>query len=169
MNKQILKLGLVSLIASIYSSGSSAAAIDGTATATLVAPVTLTLSTAMDFGTFAPDPAGDTVTLDAALVHNRAITTGSLVTSGSVASGAFALGGAALAVNVTIADGTADLVNGATTLAFTPIAPADIVSNYVIGSGTDIIYVGGTLGIPAAAPAGTYTSATAYTVTVNYQ
>lgn len=168
MNKQFLKVCLIALIAGTYSSGASAAAVTGTASADVVAPVTLTLTTAMNFGSFVPDAGGDTVTLDAALVHNRAITTGSLITS-TVASGAYTIGGAALAVDITIADGAADLVNGATTLTFTPIAPAAPVSGYVIGGGTDVIYIGGTLGIPAAAPAGNYTSASAYTVTVNYQ
>ncbi|MFC1589298.1 DUF4402 domain-containing protein [Pseudomonadota bacterium] len=171
MNKQFLKVGLVTLMAGIYSSGASADVATGTATAEIVSPVQLTLATAMDFGTFAPDAAGDTVTLDAALAHNRAITTGSLVNSPTVASGAYTLSGAALAVDVAIADGTADLTNGGNTLGFTPTAPADITNGYVIGTGTDTIYVGGTLTIPAvaSAPAGTYTSAAAYTITVNYQ
>ena len=168
MNKQFLKVSLVALMAGMYSSGASAAGVTGTASADIVAPVTLALTTAMNFGSFVPDAGSDTVTLDAALAHNRAIATGSLITS-TVASGAYTIGGAALAVNITIADGTADLVNGGTTLTFAPIAPVAPASNYVIGGGTDIIYIGGTLGIPASAPAGNYTSAAAYTVTVNYQ
>ncbi|MDH5387684.1 MAG: DUF4402 domain-containing protein [Gammaproteobacteria bacterium] len=172
MNKQLLKVGLVALITSIYSSGASAAGpVDGTAAATIIAPVTLTPGAALNFGDFSPSPLGDTVTLTAAAATVRAITTGTLH-AGTVSSGAFTIGGqAGLAVNVAIADGATDLVNGANTLVFTPTAPADIVSNYVIGSGTDIIYVGGTLTIPvvASAPAGLYSSATAYTVTVNYQ
>ena len=171
MNKQLLKVGLVALMAGMYSSGASAAAEDGAAAATIITPVTLTPGASLNFGDFSPSPLGDTVTLTAAAATARAITTGTLH-GGTVSSGAFTIGGqAGLAVNVAIADGTADLVNGANTLVFTPTAPTDIVSNYVIGAGTDIIYVGGSITIPviASAPAGLYSSATAYTVTVNYQ
>lgn len=171
MNTQFLKIYILSLMAAMYSSGTLAAAVDGSADATIITPVTLTPGATLNFGSFSPDDLGDTVTLTAAATTTRAITTGTLQ-GGTVSSGAFTIGGqAGLAVNVAIADGAGDLVNGGNTLVFTPTAPADIVSNYVIGSGTDIIYVGGTLTIPvvASAPAGTYSSATAYTVTVNYQ
>lgn len=171
MNTQFLKICLVTFMAVIYSSGASAAAVDGTADATIITPVTLTAGATLNFGDFSPDDLGDTVTLTAVAATVRGITTGTLQ-GGTVSSGAFTIGGqAGLTVDVAIADGLGDLVNGANTLVFTPTAPADIVSNYVIGSGTDIIYVGGTLTIPvvASAPAGTYSSTTAYTVTVNYQ
>lgn len=172
MNTQFLKICLVTFMAVIHSSAASAAAVDGSADATIITPVTLAAGAALNFGSFSPDDLGDSVSLTAAATTTRAITTGTLQ-AGTVSSGAFTISGlAGLAVNVAIADGAGDLVDGGgNTLAFVPIAPTDIVNNYVIGAGTDIIYVGGTLTIPviASAPAGTYSSTTAYTVTVNYQ
>lgn len=143
--------------------------IAATATATSVQPVTLTEAAPLNFGAFAPDAAGDTVTLTNANPTVRSIANGTLL-GGTVSNGQFTMTGAiGRTVSITVADGATDLVNGATTLVFTPTA-ANLGTTHIITGvpATDTLYVGGTITIPAAAPTGPYTSATAYTVTVNY-
>ncbi|MDH3342796.1 MAG: DUF4402 domain-containing protein [Gammaproteobacteria bacterium] len=140
-----------------------------TATATSVQPVILAQIAAMNFGAFAPDAAGDTVTLSNTNPTVRAIATGTPL-GGTVSNGQFTMTGAAgRTVGITVADGATDLVNGASTLVFTPTA-ANLGTTHVITgvAASDTLYIGGTITIPAAAATGVYTSTTAYTVTVNY-
>ncbi|MFC1589296.1 DUF4402 domain-containing protein [Pseudomonadota bacterium] len=142
----------------------------GTATATSIQPIVLTQAAAMNFGAFAPDAAGDTVSLTNVAATVRSITTGTLQ-GGTVSSGQFTMTGTlGMTVGITVTDGTTDLVNGATTLVFTPTAASLSPTHVITGvAATDTLYVGGTITIPAAAATGTYTSTNAYTVTVNYQ
>ena len=52
MNKQVLKVGLVALTASMYNTSAVATLLDGTATAEILQAITLFEATPMDFGAF---------------------------------------------------------------------------------------------------------------------
>ena len=174
MNKQFLKVSLVALTAAMYSTTAStvsaALSDDGTAEATIITPASVVQSTPMNFGAFSPDVGGDTVALTAVATTARNITTGTLH-GGTVSSGGFTVGGqTGLVVDIAVADGATDLTDGgAYTLTFAPVAPASATHTIDAVPANNVIYVGGSIGVPANATAGTYTSATAYTVTVSYQ
>ena len=176
MNKQFLKVSLVALTTAMYSTTAStvsaALSDDGDAEATIITPASVVQSTPMNFGAFSPDVGGDTVALTAVATTARSITTGTLH-GGTVNSGAFTIGGlAGQVVDIAVADGATDLQVGGvgTALTFTPVDPVGGLTHTIDAlPANNVIYVGGSIAIPASAAAGTYTSATAYTVTVSYQ
>ncbi|MDH5784340.1 MAG: DUF4402 domain-containing protein [Chromatiales bacterium] len=166
--KTLLTLGTASILATLLSTTAVAATLNSKADAEIVAPVTLTEQATLNFGAFVPDAAGDTVTITAGALPLRSITTGLPVTS-TISSGKFLIGGkTGLAVTIVLAV-VNPLANGATTLTLSGLT-SSLASPYTLdGTAADTIYVGGTLTIPPLAPAGLYTSASAYSVTVNYQ
>ena len=172
MNKQFLKVGLVALMAGIYSAGASAAGpVNGSAEVTVASAVTLTESTGMNFGIMVPGTVATTVSLNSALAHGRNVSAGdgTLVTGGTVAAGAFQIGGTTGAtVSIAVAD-LGDL--GA--LVFTPATAAatNLGATHTIDAvaANNILYVGGDVVIPTGTAAGNYANAAAYSVTVNYQ
>lgn len=143
--------------------GNSATA-QGEATATVIAPITLThdVGAALSFGTFTAGNGG-TVTVNK---NNGNGTAGGDVTlvSGSVESAdSFTVGGDPnRAFQVTTANGTVS--DGSNTMTFT----TDVKKNHTLdGSGAATFTVGGELTVPDSAPAGTYTGQYDATVTYN--
>ncbi len=172
----LLKLGLATVLAT--SAGiASADTADGQAAANLVAPLTVTEdgTQTMDFGTMAPAKLGGgetRVRLSAAATTTRNLVSGNgSLMGGTPASGKFNITGATgYAVDISVADGAADLSNGVGTLIFE--APTVSAATHTIAgvAATDVVYVGGDLRIPENADtSAAYTSATAYVVTVTYQ
>lgn len=167
MNNQYLKLGLAALMASLYSTGVSADVIPGNADATVIAPLLLTETTAMDFGTLAGGTTAGTVVMD---VANARTTTGgatALASAGGTA-GAFTIQGAAAQAYTLTISGTATLDDGTgntmTADTFTHNAGA-------LTGGVDAFSVGGTLNVGASQPLGVYsttTGGTTFTLTANY-
>lgn len=169
--KSVVRIGALVALGGMYHGSAVAATADGSAAAQIVAPVAISETTPMNFGSILPASAAvTTVTLDAAGTRSSDQGAASLVGGGTVAAGVFTItqGEANKVVDISVADGTTDLVNGATTLTFTsPTVSAATMT--LVGGGVDTFTVGGTLSIPVGAAPGTYISAAAYTVTVNYQ
>ena len=137
-----------------------------TATTTLLKAITLTNNANLDFGqifitsgiagtlAIAPTAAG---TLTATNVIIRAST-------GTAAKFTITGGDKAKLYAITVS-ATVDLTNGPNTLTLTP-SKSDVSAALAAGS-DGILYIGGSLTIPATAPIGTYTTTTPITVTVN--
>lgn len=172
--KSVVRVSVIVALGGFYHASAVAATADGQAAAQIVAPVTVTEDAAqtMNFGSLLPASTGDTVvSLTAVAATNRSVDsgTGALIAGGTVASGKFNVTGeTGKVVDISVADTAAELSNGTDTLTFT--APTvSTATHTIIGDATDTFYVGGTLTIPAGVSTGNYTSAAAYTVTVNYQ
>ena len=137
--------------------------------ARIITPITLanTGSQALDFGVIARGTTDATIVLSADAAPSRNVLTGDAVilTSAPQTAAKFTVGGeTGKTYAITIPSTTQTIISGANTLNINVFT----CSNGATGTiGTnDIFYVGGTLAVPAAAVAASYTGT--FNVTVNY-
>ena len=162
MNTKLLLIaGAAVTSAGIYSASTFAASITSTADANVIAPMTITETTVLNFGDIAEDGTGGTVTLDAT-TGNRSVTLGATaVTGGADARGVYTLGGVSgKAYSISIPD--INLQNGLINLpaTFTHTASG------TLPAATEVIGVGGTVSLSAGQAPGLYQGD--YTITVDY-
>ncbi len=151
-------------------SASAQSSATASASATIVTPITITKNVDMNFGNAAVQAAtGGTVVL--APAGTRTATSGVTLpaVTGTVAAASFDVAGQAnytyaitLPSSLTITDGGS---NSMTVNSFTS-TPAS--TGTLSSTGTQTLTVGATLNVTAGQAAGTYTSGTPFTVTVNY-
>jgi len=177
MNKQYLKIGLVTLMTSIYSSGALAAGgAIGTASAKVIAPLTIAehVTTKLNFGDFAVGTVGGNVTISDAGVRTAdadidLLTVGATTTP---SQGQFTIGGeTTMAITVVVDMTAAVLDDGLGNTMGISANPADAPLPTALVAGAATVNVGGILSVAGSQPAGSYstTAGTPYTITVNYQ
>lgn len=165
----ILKVTLAVLVTGMASSSINADVVNGTATASLVAPLSISEDTQMNFGTVSGGPDVGTVVL---ATDNSRTTSGDaqIVEPGGVA-GVFTITGEALqTVIISFTDGT--LVGPGNAMAVNTFTDSlTTAGTAVLTAATEIMRVGATLNVGAGQLAGSYTTTggTPYTITVNYQ
>lgn len=169
--KKLIKFFALSIVLLSLAAGTFAQVADvATVTATIVTPITITKTVDMNFGNAAVNATPGTILLLPA--GTRSATGGvSFLTGnpGTVTAAEFDITGLPAAtysisitnVPVTVTDGT----NNMTVDTFTR-TPAG--AGTLTGGGTETVFVGATLNVPASQPAGVYASVTPFTVTVNY-
>jgi Mat/Ecp fimbriae major subunit len=164
--KNMKKFALKALAASaIVATGfgataANAATADANATAVILAPVTVTKTADLDFGTIAVGTSGATVAVSTA--GARTCGTG-LVCSGATSAAAFTVSGVTgQTVSVSL-PGSVSLTSGANTMSATLTSSAASI----VLDGTDAFTVGGTLTVSGTQAAGNYSGL--FTATVNYQ
>lgn len=143
----------------------SSATASGSATATVITPITLTHDAAgvLNFGSFTSDVTAGSVTVDRNTNAGAATGGVTLVGGTPTTADSFTVGGDATRA-FTISTTGGSVSNGATTMAFTTAANANGTLN---ASGAATFKVGGTLTVPASAAQGTYTGTYGATVTYN--
>ena len=164
MNNNMIKAvlaGSAFAAMALATTAAQAATADGTASATILTQVTVSNTSALDFGTIAIGTSGGNVTISTA----GARTCGSgLVCSGATTAAGFSVSGVTgQTVGVTVPGSvTLTETGGATMSATLSSSAASIVLD-----GTDAFTVGGVLGVGGTQTAGAYSGL--FTVTVNYQ
>ncbi len=172
--KQIWKFFALAIVMIAFSASSFAqlsATANATASATIIAPITLVNVTPLDFGNVVTSPVAGTVTLDPAGVRTAGGGAAVLAAQpGSVSVATFTVGGTVgwtyaitLPASVTIDDAGAGVAMTVDTFTSTPDA-----TSIIPAGGTETLSVGATLNVGVSQVAGLYTSATPFTVTVNY-
>jgi len=167
------KLSMAAMIAAVaLSSGAFAQVqIDGQASVEIISTMSIVETTAMDFGQLVPGTAVDTVSMDSAgTVTTAGGPVGAQEFPGSTPTAALftITGQPSSTIAVTVVDGAADLSGPGADIVFdSPVASSASVALDAAGSGT--FTVGGDITIDPSQTAGTYTSATAYVVTIDYQ
>lgn len=143
-------------------SAANAASATATASATILQQVTVTKTADLNFGSLVPSTTGTAnVSVAASAAGTR--NCGGLTCSGTPTSAAFTVTGASgLAVSVTGLGGLTALTGPGANM---PISLSGSTLN--MATGTDTLYVGGTLTVGNAQAAGSYTGN--FTVQVNYQ
>ncbi len=143
--------------------------------AEITSTTTETVTTHLDFGSIDldPDPAGDTITINAASGPASPVATGASVITGGTSGLITITSSVVMHVDVTYPATNVTLTSGSNTLTLTP---ANIISNSMYpdsGPGTDtdgsnalLIHVGGVIVIPQGQASGTYTGS--MTITINY-
>lgn len=165
LNKRLI-IGLAAILAGAFTHNAIAADATGTATADVLAPLGISQSVEMDFGTVAGDTASATT-----VVLTTAGTTSSIdgaFTSGTPAAGIFDVTGEpSQAYSITLPAAPVTLTSGVNTMSATAFNHDAGASPALDGTGNDSFNVGATLNLAAGQPAGTYNGS--YTVTVDYQ
>jgi hypothetical protein len=169
--KKLLALSIVmfAFTAATFAQSSATSA----ASATIVSPIAITNTRALEFGNIAAGAAAGSVTLSPDAVTTRTFAGVTLpAVTGTVTSAAFNVTGTpAYAYSIAIAPASVNITNGGgQTMAvgsFTS-TPTVATGGALDGTGAQTIYVGATLTVAANQASGTYTNATAFTVTVNY-
>jgi hypothetical protein len=166
----LIALTALAAIAMLVPAGSAmaqnSANASATATATIITPITLNNTAALQFGNVVASTAAGTIVVSPAGV--RSATLGATGISGlPISAAAFTVGGGAdrtftitLPASTTITDGT----NNMTVDTFTSSLGASSTLN---GSGTAPLTVGATLNVNASQPAGEYTGTFLVTVAYN--
>jgi hypothetical protein len=142
-----------------------------TATAQIVAPITITKNVDMNFGNISSSAIAGTVILTPA--GTRTVTGGATLptSAGTVTAAAFTIGGAPAYTYVITLPATPYVitrVSGSETMQVTAFTSTPTPTGLLDGSGAQTLSVGATLAVGVTQAAGTYTNATGFTVTVNY-
>jgi hypothetical protein len=167
--KKMKKILAFSALILAFSAGTFAQVSDvATATATIVAPITITKTVDMNFGNVASSAALGTVVLTPA--GGRSATGGVTLpaTAGTVSAASFTVGGqTGFTYAITLPAAATTITSGANTMTVNTWTSNPSGTGTLTG-GTSTLTVGATLNVGANQPAGTYVSGTPFTVTVNY-
>ncbi|TKC05730.1 DUF4402 domain-containing protein [Pedobacter polaris] len=139
------------------------------ASATIVTPISIVKTVDMSFGNIATNGAVGTVVLPA--IGARTFTGGVTLpaTTGTVSAASFTLGGTDdYTFSVTL-PASVVITNGANTMTVNNFTSGSAASPGSFVNGAQTLKVGATLNLSASQAAGEYTSASPFTVTVNYQ
>jgi len=158
-----ISIGLLLLTASVpaFADSTNGASTSGTASVTVLAPLTLTQTQGLDFGTITSGGSSGTVAIDA---------TGARTVASGVGSVAADVGKQAI---FTVTGDTNNAINVVVGSSITGFSTSGITGTTATGtlptalsSGSATFDVGGALTIPASTAAGSYSGT--YTVSVNY-
>ena len=141
-----------------------------TATATIVTPISITKDVDMNFGNIAvQSTTGGTAVMTPGGVRSR---TGGVTlpnTTGTVTAASFSIAGQAnYTYSITLPSTALTITSGSNTMTVTAFTSSPTPNGTLNSSGAQTLTVGATLNVAAAQPAGVYTSATPFSVTVNY-
>ncbi|NNF96445.1 MAG: DUF4402 domain-containing protein [Halobacteria archaeon] len=165
MHKRLISGLAAAVLAGVYTQTAVAADVSGTATANVLAPLTITQKYAMDFG----DVAGDTASATTVVLTTAGATSSAdgAFTGGSPTAGEFDVtGGDSLAYNITLPASTT-LTSGGDSMTVDNFNHDAGGAPALDGSGKHTFKVGATLNLGAGQAAGVYNGT--YTVTVEYQ
>jgi len=169
MKKMIRFFAAATLLMGFALTANAQVTASATATATIITPIAIAQATDMNFGNVAISPTvAGTVVLTPA--GSRSVTGGATLpaVTGTVTAASFTVTGLGTStyaitlpsVDYTISSGGNDMI--VNTFTSTPSGTGTLTA------GTQTLDVGATLNVTAAQPAGTYTNATGFDVTVNY-
>ena len=164
--------------ASIFFAATTAATTDAcaqatasaTASATIVTPISIVKTADLHFGNVAV-AASTNGTVVMAPAGTRSATGGVTLpaTAGSPVAAAFTVSGQAnYTYAITLPSASLTLTSGSASMTAGTFTSAPATTGTLSGSGTQTLSVGATLNVAAAQAAGTYTTGTAFAVTVNY-
>jgi hypothetical protein len=157
------------MAAGFATNASAQATATATATATIITPISITKNVDMNFGNVAVQTTtGGTVVLTPAGVRTATVGVTLPVTNGTVTAASFTVtGSGSYTYSITIPSTALTITSGANTMTVSTFTsfPTPIGT---LTAGTQTLTVGATLNVAAAQPAGTYVSATPFSVTVNY-
>jgi len=163
-----LKVGVIALMAGLYSTGALAETKDGTAIATVITPLVINNLVTMDFGTIASGSAGGVLSMDGTGAVTVASGDADIIGGGAGTALAFDISGeTGQAYTLTVGNGVLS-DGGGNTMAIT--TDAVVAPGLTIAAQT--VTVSGDLTVGASQAAGNYSTAnaggTAITITANY-
>ncbi len=160
-----IPLMLFAVNAALFAQASATA----TATAVIVGPIGISNTANMSFGNVAVGALAGTVVLTPA--GGRTPTGGCTLpaTAGTVSAAAFNVTGAAnYTYSITLPSAALTISSGGNNMTVDTWTSNPTPTGTLSGAGSQVLTVGATLNVVGSQAAGTYTSATPFTVTVNY-
>ena len=166
--KKIIALSILALGFTTYANAQATASAD--ASATIIAPITISMNTPMNFGNIAINASAGTVVMDYA---------GARTPNGGVTLPANAGNPTAAEFLVSGEDGfTYDILLPTSAIQIVDVNSAnpmnvdnftsDPIGSGILTGGSQLVHVGAKIHVNGSQPAGVYTSATPFDVTVNY-
>lgn len=137
------------------------------ASATIVTPISISKNNDMDFGNVATDGTVGSVTLSPASGRIPAGGVTLPATAGTVAAASFAVGGSGSYTYAITLPSSVVITSGSNTMTVNNFTSSPSLIG-TLSSGAETLLVGAKLNLTASQAAGSYTSATPFTVTVNY-
>lgn len=166
LSSMILAFLLIGINAAVFAQVTATA----NATATIVTPISITKTVDMNFGNVAVSgTSGGTVVL--APASTRTSTGGVTLpsTTGTVTAASFTVNGTAnYTYAITLPSSSLTITSGSNTMSVTTFTSSPSATGTLDGTGAQTLNVGATLTVAAAQAAGVYTSASPFSVTVNY-
>jgi hypothetical protein len=168
--KSQMKISAIMLVLMGSATASFAqATASSSATATIVTPISITKTVDMNFGNVAVQTTpGGTVVLapDGSRTKTGGVTLPN--TAGTVTAASFNVAGQGVyTYAITLPSSALTITSGANTMTVTTFTSTPSGTG-TLTAGAQVLNVGATLNVAAAQPAGVYTSATPFDVTVNY-
>jgi hypothetical protein len=164
--KKLIVFGV--LLMAFTSTAFSQVSATSNASATIVGPIGISNTQEMNFGNVAVSATGGTVVLTPAGARS---TTGGVTlpaTTGTVTEAIFHVTGAdGYSYAITLPSAALTITSGGNTMTVDTFTSSPSGTGSLSG-GSEDLSVGATLNVAGGQPAGTYTSATPFTVTVNY-
>ncbi|MDF1560243.1 MAG: DUF4402 domain-containing protein [Bacteroidales bacterium] len=162
------KLLLFSVIMIAFTAGTFAQSgtASATATAVIVSPITIAKDADLSFGNIIADTDGGTVVVDPAGARTLNGLTSPSVT-GTITAASFTVTGLADATYAIILPVSHIISSGGNNMTVDNFTSTPNATGTLTG-GTQTLNVGATLNVTGSQPAGTYTNATGFDVTVNY-
>jgi hypothetical protein len=169
MKTQIRIIALVLFLTGISVSTFAQVSATASASATIVTPIAISKTVDMNFGNVAVSTTAGTVIMTPAGI--RTLTGGVTLpaTTGTVTAASFNVTGAAnYTYAITLPGSALTITSGANTMTVSTFTSNPATTGTLSGTGSQTLNVGATLNVTASQAAGTYTSASPFTVTVNY-
>lgn len=167
MKKSIIAIGITLSVFCFTSSGFAQASATADASATIVTPISISKTADMNFGNVATNGAVGTVVL--APAGTRTSTGGVTLpaTVGTVTAASFTVSGSGAYTYAITLPSSVVITSGSDNMTVNTFTSTPATTG-ALTSGTQVIKVGATLNLVASQAVGSYTSATPFTVTVNY-
>ena len=170
--KNFLRLSAAALLVSVASISevSAQATATATASATIVTPIAISKTADMNFGNVAVHAVNNgTVAMTAAGVRSATGGVTLPATIGTVSAASFTVSGQGnYTYAITLPSAALIISSGANTMDVHTFTSSPSSTGTLSAGGTDILTVGATLDVDGGQAAGLYTSATPFSVTVNY-
>jgi hypothetical protein len=167
--KQITKFFGIAIVMLAFSAATFAQSATANASATIVTPISIAKVVGADmfFGNVAVSTIGGTVVLSPAGARSVTGDVTLPAITGTVQAASFDVSGtAAMTYDITLPAGATTITSGANTMDVDTWTTDG--TGTLDGSGQETINVGATLNVDPSQAGGTYTSGTAFTVSVNY-
>jgi hypothetical protein len=169
MKTQIRIIALALLLTGISISTFAQVNATANASATIITPIAISKAVDMNFGNVAVSATAGTVIITPQ--SSRSLTGGVTLptTAGTVAAASFNVTGAAnYTYNITLPSSGLIITNGTDNMTVNAFTSNPATTGTLNASGQQTLNVGATLNVAASQPAGSYTSASPFIVTVNY-
>ena len=167
--KKIKRLGVCFMMIAFSAATFAQVSATSTASATIVGPIAIANTANMSFGNVAVNATPGTVVMTPAGV--RSVTGGCTLpaVAGSPTAASFNVTGAAnYTYAITLPGAATTISSGANNMTVDTWTSTPTPTGTLSGTGAQTLTVGATLHVAGSQPSGTYTSATPFTVTVNY-